>query len=201
MVLLILSAFSGTGKSTVVKALLERAPLLRLSVSHTTRAPRPGEVDGVAYHFIDRAEFDRRIEAEDFVEWAEYAGNRYGTSKQTIEAARAAGLDLLFEIEVQGAAQFKATYPEALSVFLLPPSWAELERRLRDRQTETEESIQRRMTTARRELQVAGDFERFVVNDALEDAVAGMESVYLNARASLEGRACLRQLKAEVERL
>ncbi|MBU0551483.1 guanylate kinase [Myxococcota bacterium] len=201
MVLLILSAFSGTGKSTVAQALLARSPNLRLSVSHTTRAPRPGEVGGEAYHFIDEAEFCRRIEAGDFAEWAEYAGNLYGTARQTIEAADKAGLDLLFDVEVQGAEHLKKSYPEALSVFLLPPSWAVLEARLRGRGTETEESIRRRMDTARRELLIADRFDRFVVNDALDVAVDALESVYLNAQASAEGRACLKQLKAEVKQL
>lgn len=182
MVLLIFAATSGTGKSTLGRLLRAQAPNLDLSVSHTTRAPREGEVDGVHYHFVTRAEFEATRAAGGFVEWAEYAGNLYGTAHATIEAAKAADRDLFFDIEIQGAAALKAAYPEAVSVFILPPSWAEVERRLRDRGTETEATIERRLRRGIDELAVAHTFDRIVINDALDDAVADVAAIYRSAR-------------------
>jgi guanylate kinase len=182
MALLIIAACSGTGKSTLVKELLVRHSRLRLSVSHTTRLSRPGEVDGVAYHFIEREFFEQKIATGDFVEWAEYAGNLYGTSRTMIEEAEAKGLDLLFEVEVQGAEALKETYPHALSCFIFPPSWMELESRLRGRMTETEASIQKRLNTSRRELDVVPQFDYFVVNDQVERAVDDLSALYRTAQ-------------------
>lgn len=197
MVLLIFAATSGTGKSTLGRLLRERAPLLDLSVSHTTRAPRAGEVDGVHYHFVTRAAFEASRDAGAFAEWAEYAGNLYGTAKATIEGARAAGRDLLFDIEIQGAAALKAAYPEAVSVFILPPSWAEVERRLRDRGTETEARIERRLRRGIEELAVAHTFDRIVVNDALDAAVADVAAIYRSAQLrAAAGRAHLDRIRA-----
>ena len=133
MVLLIMAACSGTGKSTLGRRLLAEHPKLRLSVSHTTRPPRPGETQGVEYHFVDRAAFEVEVRAGAFAEWAEYAGNLYGTSHEEIDRTRSAGRDLLFDVDVVGAANLKRNYPGALSLFILPPSWEELERRLRSR--------------------------------------------------------------------
>ncbi len=181
MVLLILAACSGTGKGAVGARLRARNPALRLSVSHTTRAPRPGERDGVEYHFVDRPAFERAIEADGFLEWAEYAGNLYGTARATVDAARAAGHDLLFDVEVQGAANLKRAEPAAVSIFLLPPTWVELERRLRGRGTEDAARIQRRLATGRRELDAAPSFDYVVVNDVLDVAVAEVEGIYRSA--------------------
>ena len=178
MALMIFAACSGTGKSTIVKALTERHPQLRLSVSHTTRAPRPGEVDGVSYHFIDVERFRRLIKEGAFVEWAEYAGNYYGTSHEMIRTAEARGEDLIFEVEVEGAAALKNAYPRAVSCFLLPPSWEELERRLRGRQTESEDVIQRRLIEGAKEVEVAHTFDHLVVNDDLEMAIDDVSSIY-----------------------
>ncbi|MCB9547837.1 MAG: guanylate kinase [Myxococcales bacterium] len=178
MVLLILAACSGTGKSTLGRHLRAMHPKLRLSVSHTTRAPRPGEAEGVDYHFVDRAAFEADIERGRFVEWAEYAGNLYGTARSTLEAAAAAGHDLLFDVEVVGAANLKRACPEAVSCFLLPPTWAEVERRLRARGTETEATLARRLATGRRELAEAHTFDYLVINDVLADAVADLDAVY-----------------------
>ena len=188
MVPLILAAVSGTGKSTVGRALRQRNPALRLSVSHTTRAPRTGESDGVDYHFVERAAFKAMVEAGAFAEWAEYAGNLYGTAQSTLDAARQEGHDLFFDIEVQGAHQLKASVPEAISVFLLPPSWPVLVERLRNRRTESDASLQRRLETGRRELSAARSFDYLVVNDVLEAAVAEVEAIYRAAHARVEAR-------------
>lgn len=198
---MILAAVSGTGKSTVARGLLAGAPSLRLSVSHTTRGPRPGEAEGVHYHYVQAADFDADVSAGLFVEWAEYAGNRYGTSRRTIEAARAADLDLLFDVEVVGAANLKAAYPEAVSVFLLPPSWAELERRLRTRGTESAEVIDRRLDRGRRELEAATTFDHLVVNADLGRAVAEVAGIYERARAGLPPAPVNSALRTELDRL
>ena len=189
MVLMILAAVSGTGKSTVARRLLAAAPDLRLSVSHTTRAPRPGEQHGVHYHYVSRATFDAEVSEGVFVEWAEYADQRYGTSRRTIAAAEAAGHDLLFDVEVVGAANLKAAYPQAVSVFLLPPSWRELERRLRGRGTEAPEVIERRLARGRMELDAAPSFDHLVVNADLGRAVEAVTGIYRAARAGRPDRA------------
>lgn len=201
MVLLIFAATSGTGKSTLGRRLRAQAPDLKLSVSHTTRAPRDGEVDGVHYHFVSREAFVALRTAGGFVEWAEYAGNFYGTAKATIEQARAAGHDLLFDVEIQGAAALKAAYPdEAVSVFILPPSWAEVERRLRDRGTETDARIERRLRRGVEELAVAHTFDRIVINDDLDVAVADMAAIYRAARLGKSaGLHHLSRIRAEAE--
>ena len=182
MALLILAACSGTGKSTLTKALLSSAPNLRLSVSHTTRAPRVGEVDGEHYHFISKALFLEMIQQNAFVEWAEYAGNFYGTSHAEIQDKTNQGLDLLFDVEVKGAGNLKQAYPEAVSCFVLPPSWQTLEERLRNRGTETEESIQKRLSTGKKELLLASSFDYMIVNDSVEIAVEDLKVVYLSAK-------------------
>lgn len=173
-----MAACSGTGKSTLGRRLLAEHPHLRLSVSHTTRGPRPGERDGVEYHFIDRTAFEARIAEGAFAEWAEYAGNLYGTSHDEIARTRAAGRDLLFDVDVVGAANLKRSYPDALSLFILPPSWAELERRLRGRGTEAEPVVAKRLAVARRELDAAATFDYLIVNDELEKAYAEMVALY-----------------------
>jgi guanylate kinase len=182
MALLILAACSGTGKSTLTKALLSSAPNLRLSVSHTTRAPRVAEVDGEHYHFISKEFFLEMIQQNAFVEWAEYAGNFYGTSHAEIQDKTNQGLDLLFDVEVKGAGNLKQAYPEAVSCFVLPPSWQTLEERLRNRGTETEESIQKRLSTGKKELLLASTFDYMIVNDAFERAVKDLNVVYLSAK-------------------
>jgi guanylate kinase len=173
-----MAACSGTGKGTVGRRLRARNGSLRLSVSHTTRAPRPGEVDGVDYHFVDQQRFSALVEAGEFLEWADYAGNRYGTARAEVERARAGGYDLLFDIEVVGAANIKTAVPSAVSVFLLPPSWSALEARLRGRGTESEDTVRRRLEVGRRELDAAGSFDHLVVNDDLDRAVGDLEAIY-----------------------
>ncbi|MFN3198026.1 MAG: guanylate kinase [Bradymonadia bacterium] len=178
MVLLVISAASGTGKSTLARALLAKHEGLGFSVSHTTRAPRPGEIDGQHYHFVSRASFEETVEAGGFVEWAEYAGNLYGTAHSTIEQARVEGRDLLFEVEIIGAAKLKAAYPEAATVFILPPSWAALEDRLRGRQTEDEATVLRRLARAREEILAADSYDYLVLNAERAEAVTDLEHIY-----------------------
>ena len=176
-----MAACSGTGKSTLGRRLLAEHPKLRLSVSHTTRPPRPGETQGVEYHFVDRAAFEVEVRAGAFAEWAEYAGNLYGTSHEEIDRTRSAGRDLLFDVDVVGAANLKRNYPGALSLFILPPSWEELERRLRSRGTEAEPVVARRLAVARRELEAAATFDYLIVNDELDKAYAEMVALYRTA--------------------
>ena len=199
MVILIMAACSGTGKSTLARRLLAEHPRIRLSVSHTTRRPRPGEEDGREYHFVDRPAFQERIASGAFAEWAEYAGNLYGTSVSEVDRVAAAGGDLLLDVEVVGAANLKARFPDAVSFFILPPSFAELERRLRARGTESESVIERRLATARRELDAAINFDHLLVNDDLDRAYGDMAALYRVAglRTS-EQRALLDRLRASV---
>jgi guanylate kinase len=191
----VVSAPSGTGKTTVCRAAIARDPGLVLSVSHTTRAPRGGERDGVDYYFVDEPGFQELIAQGAFLEHAEYSGHRYGTSWAAIEAPLARGLDVLLEIETVGARQVRERRPDACLVFLLPPSRAALERRLRGRGTDPEEEIARRLAIARREFQAAPLFDAFVVNDAVERAVAELLEIVAVARAggrgALAGRAGL----------
>ena len=157
---------SGVGKGTLISELCRRFPDLRLSVSATTRAPRPGEQDGVDYHFLGDSDFQRRVDAGDFVEHAEYAGNRYGTLRSEVEE----GLVVL-EIEVQGARQVRTTLPEAVQVFIAPPSLDALRTRLIGRGTDDEDQVAARLRVATQELAAQSEFGHVVVNDRLEDAV------------------------------
>lgn len=199
MVLFIMAAASGTGKSTLARRLLAAEPTLRLSVSHTTRTPRPGETNGVEYHFVDRPTFEARVAEGAFAEWAEYAGNLYGTAHAEIERTRTAGGDLLFDVEVVGAAALKRNYPDAVSVFVLPPSMDELERRLRARGTETEAVVAKRLAAARRELASAADFDFLVVNEDVETAADELRSILGCARLrTASRRSVLDRLRATV---
>jgi guanylate kinase len=181
----VIAAPSGTGKTTLCRRLLERDAGLRLSISHTTREMRPGEVDGVDYHFVDYRRFRELVEAGAFLEHAEYNGNLYGTSWEAIEATIESGEDVVLEIEVQGAEQVKERRPSARLIFLLPPSLKVLEQRLRGRGTDSEAVIQKRMALADRELAAARHFDYAVVNDDLECAV---DEVLGLVRSIREGR-------------
>jgi guanylate kinase len=156
------------GKGTLIKGLLERVPGLQLAVSATTRAPRDGEVNGVDYHFLSVEDFDRRVARGEFVEHAEYAGNRYGTLKTELERP---ARGIVLEIDVQGARQVRETLPDAVLIFIEPPSFEDLERRLLGRASDRPEQIERRLAAAREELAAAGEFDHRVRNDDLERAL------------------------------
>ena len=181
----VIAAPSGTGKTTLCRHILERDPRLRLSISHTTRNPRPGEENGVHYHFVSDEEFRELREADGFLEHAEYGGNAYGTSWKAIEEPLDEGYDVVLEIEVQGAAQVRERRPSACLIFLLPPSLEVLEDRLRGRGTDKEAVIQRRMALVDREFAAAKIFDYAVVNDDLERAVSEVLDLIVAVR---EGR-------------
>jgi guanylate kinase len=161
---------SGVGKGTLIRGLLERVPELELSVSATTRAPRPGEEDGVDYHFLTPEQFEARVKAGDFVEHANYSGNRYGTLRSDLERRLVSGAGVVLEIEVQGARQVRSAMPEAVAVFIAPPSRAALRARLVGRGTDSAEQVDERLRTAERELEAQPEFAHVVVNDRLEQA-------------------------------
>jgi guanylate kinase len=168
---------SGVGKGTLIRGLMERLPELQLSVSATTRAPRPGERDGVDYHFLAREEFDLRVEDGEFVEHADYAGRSYGTLRSELDDRLAAGVPVVLEIEVQGARQVRAAMPEAVQVFIAPPSLAALRTRLVGRGTDDSTEVERRLGVAAQELQAKPEFAHVVVNDRLEDALDRLTAI------------------------
>jgi guanylate kinase len=168
---------SGVGKGTLIRSLFDRIAALGLSVSATTRTPRPGEEDGVHYHFLSRDQFDERVAAGDFVEWAEYSGNRYGTLRSELDQRVDEGAPVVLEIEVQGARQVREKMPEAVQVFIAPPSRETLRARLVGRGTDSPEAVERRLETADAELAAQPEFEHVVVNDRLEDAVDELVSI------------------------
>jgi guanylate kinase len=176
--LFILSGPSGSGKSTVLRlALAEPSPPLRPSVSATTRAPRPGEKDGVQYHFWSRQHFEEAIRAGVFLEHAEVFGNLYGTPRSEVEPYRSAGMGVILDIDVQGAAQVRQKYPEVVTIFLKTSSLATYEQRLRERHTESEGAIARRLQGARRELERSGEYQYQVINDDLDAAVTELRAI------------------------
>ena len=175
--LLVLSGPSGAGKSTVVARLMTMRDDVCFSVSATTRAPRPGEVDGVNYFFVTRERFDEMVRENALLEHAEYVGNFYGTPKEFVDTAMEAGRDVILEIDVQGALQVAAKRPEAILIFIAPPSWEELERRLTLRGTDSPEKIQKRLLRAKVECQTADAYHYFVINDTLENAAAELDAI------------------------
>jgi guanylate kinase len=168
---------SGVGKGTLIRTLLERVPELELSVSATTRAPRPGEVDGEHYHFLSDAEFDRRVLEGDFLEHAGYSGRRYGTLRSELERRLAEGASIVLEIEVQGARQVSEQMPDAKRIFIAPPSEEDLRTRLVGRGTDDEAQRERRLATAKEELAAQDEFDIVVVNDRLGDAADELERI------------------------
>ena len=175
--LFVVSGPSGTGKGTICKRLIEDRNDIELSVSATTRAPREGEVDGVNYFFLTKEEFEKRIAENGFLEYAEVFGNFYGTPRQKVEEQLAAGIDVLLEIDVQGAIQIRKSYPEGIFIFVLPPSLAELRNRLMKRGTDTMEVIERRLSMAMGEIRQMFEYDYFVVNDDLEEAVSIVKAI------------------------
>lgn len=175
--LIVLSGPSGVGKSTVIADLLRRRPDIYFSVSFTTRPPRPGEVDGINYHFVSKETFEAMIAKGEFLEYAQYVGNYYGTSLKLIEERLEAGINVLLDIEVQGAAKVREKCPDAVFIFIMPPSFEELARRLRGRQTDDEAVVQGRLETARRECQNAVNYDFLVVNEDVSTAVSEIVSI------------------------
>ena len=186
--LIVLSGPSGVGKSTVIAELLGRRKDLYFSVSYTTRQPRVGEQDGVNYNFVTRPEFERMIAAGELLEYAEYVNNYYGTSLKAIQDRLDSGTDVLLDIEVQGAAKVKARCPEALFIFIIPPSFEDLSRRLHNRQTDSEEVIAGRLEKAKVELREIPNYDYLVINDKVSNAVAEIEAILIAAECRVENR-------------
>lgn len=184
--LFVVAAASGTGKTSLVKALMQREPRLAFSVSHTTRPQRPNEVDGRDYHFVDRPRFEQMIAAGEFLEYATVFDNLYGTSRRAVGAALDAGRDLLVEIDWQGAQQLRARLPEAIDVFILPPSRAALGARLAARRTDSPEVIARRLKDSVTELSHWREFRYVIVNDSFDTALADLERIVHGDPAGLE---------------
>lgn len=175
--LIIISGPSGCGKGTVVEQLLRRNPNFFLSVSATTREPREGEEDGVHYHFLSRDCFEKLLEVDGMLEYAEYCGNFYGTLRETVVKRCKEGKDVILEIEVQGALQVMEEYPGAISIFILPPSLDELKKRLTGRQTENPQAIRNRLAKAKQEMNFAGQYDYIVTNEYVPETVAQIESI------------------------
>ncbi len=176
-ILIVVSAPAGCGKDTILEQALSRNDNLFYSVSATSRAMRPGETDGVSYHFRTREQFESMIKNGELLEYTEYCGNYYGTPRKAVEDMLAAGKDVILKIEVEGAGNIRKMFPDCTMIFILPPSFAELDRRLHKRGTEDEETIQRRLKTAKEELTYARNYDFLVVNGALEKAVDDFLSV------------------------
>lgn len=176
--LFVVSAPAGCGKDTILNELFKKTDTAGYAVSATTRAPREGEVDGVHYHFLTKENFTSLINNGEVLEYAEYCGNYYGTLKRSVEDLLNNGKDAVLKIEVEGALNIKKLFPEACLVFILPPSWEELERRLRGRGTETEESIVKRIAQAKTEFESAVNYDYLIVNDKLETAVDDLIAVF-----------------------
>jgi guanylate kinase len=193
--LFVVSAPSGTGKTTVVERLVQAVPDLALSRSYTSRPLRPGEADGVDYNFVSRARFEEMIAADLFLEWADVFGNLYGTCGADAERHLAAGQDLVLVIDVQGARQVRQRFLDTVGVFVMPPSYGVLERRLRGRSKDPEEAMQRRLQTARAEVAAFTEYDYVIVNDELEACVDRLRAIVLAERTRL------RSARAEAERI
>lgn len=192
--MLVICAPSGTGKSTLIRRLTKEFPTFAFSISCTTRAPRAGEVDGREYHFLTTDEFMARRDSGYFAEWAEVHGNFYGTPKQATEDLLAAGRDLIFDIDVQGAAQLKASMSRGSFVFIFPPSRTALEQRLTGRGTDSPETIARRLAGAKAEIEASSWFDHWIVNDDLDRAHAQLRAVYLAEKTRPAHQAAWREI-------
>ncbi|MBW4643697.1 MAG: guanylate kinase [Goleter apudmare HA4340-LM2] len=173
--LIVLTGPSGVGKGTLMRSLLQRHPELYYSVSVTTRSPRPGEINGKNYYFISRSKFEQLVAQGEFLEWAEFAGNYYGTPRESVLSQVNSGKLVVLEIELEGARQIRRSFPGALSIFILPPSLDELEKRIRGRAQDSEEAIARRLHRAKEEIQAADEFDIQIVNDDFENALNAIE--------------------------
>jgi len=191
----VISAPSGTGKTTLVRLLLSRFPTLSFSISYTTRLPRPGEVDGQHYFFVSEKEFKRSIARGEMLEWAKVYGHYYGTPLHFVKEKIAAGKDVILDIDIQGAQEVKKKIPEAILIFIIPPSWEELQRRITNRSTDSLEVIKKRLKAARKEIKVARDFDYIVINDILENALQELTSIIQATKARTNKR------WSEIERL
>ena len=181
--LFVISGPSGAGKSVLIRRILDDLPGIRFSVSSTTRSPRPGEADGIDYHFISREQFQSGIDAGGFLEHARFSANSYGTNRHEVEEAELLGQDLLLDIEVQGARQLQEKGIDAVYIFVTPPSFAELERRLRSRNTEDEVSIQRRLRQSVEDVSHVHRYQFVIVNDNLEEAYSRLRSIFVAERS------------------
>ena len=182
--LVLYTGSSGVGKGTIMQELLKRDKNIRLSVSNTTRPPREGEIDGVHYNFVTKEQFESLIQKDGYLEYAEYCGNYYGTPKQQVDDLLSQGYDVFLEIEVCGGLQIMEKYPDVLSIFVLPPSMDTLEKRLRDRNTEDEETILERLGQAKREIGCKDKYRYVVVNDNLDDAVDEILDILKKAKTN-----------------
>ncbi len=180
--LIVLTGPSGVGKGTLLRSLLQRHPELYFSISATTRQPRPGEIHAQHYYFVTRTEFEKMVQAGELLEWAEYAGNYYGTPNTQVEQQIQLGMSVILEIEVVGARKINKTFPNALRIFILPPSLAELEQRLRGRGQDSEEAIAKRLNQAKAEIDAADEFDLQIVNDDLETALLNIETAIFNIK-------------------
>ena len=176
-ILVVISGPSGVGKGTICKEYFKQKEDAFLSVSATTRKPREGEIDGKSYHFFDEEKFNQLIKEDYFLEWADFCGKRYGTPKKPVFDCIKQGKDVVLEIEVQGAMQIKAKHPEGVYIFILPPSMEELRKRLEGRGTESQDVVEKRLITARRELEFANKYNYYIVNDTVENAVEKINKI------------------------
>lgn len=200
--LIVVSGFAGSGKGTLMKRLVEDYEGYALSVSMTTRNPRPGEVHGREYFFVSKEEFERKIEEGGLIEYASYVENYYGTPRDYVEEQMAAGKDVLLEIEIQGALKVRKRFPDAVLIFVLPPSVEELYRRLKNRGTETEDVIRKRMSRAREEAGVIGKYDYIVINDEIEESVKTLHGLIEAAhRTTGRNEEFIRGIQSDLEQL
>ncbi|CAD7779909.1 Guanylate kinase [Candidatus Methanoperedenaceae archaeon GB50] len=184
----VISAPSGTGKTTLVRLLLSRFPTLSFSISYTTRLPRPGEVNGQHYFFVSEKEFKKSIAKGEMLEWAKVYGHYYGTPLTFVQEKIAAGKDIVLDIDIQGAQAVKKKMPEAILIFLIPPSWNELQRRITSRSSDSPEEIKKRLEAAKKEILAAREFDYIVINDVLEDALKELVSIIQATKARANKR-------------
>ncbi len=181
--LIVITGPSGVGKGTLMRSLLQRHPQLYYSVSTTTRSPRPGEIDGKHYYFINRSKFEQLVAQGEFLEWAEFAGNYYGTPREAVYNQIHSGKSVVLEIELEGARKIRSSFQDAVSIFILPPSFSELEKRIRTRGQDSEEAIARRLRHAQEEIKAANEFDLQIVNDDLTTALTSIEAAVVATKS------------------